>query len=196
MENKKKKVIRYALDEENRLGVTAVSLVDFPAIEENFVALRAADVIKLSADEEQKMLYGPALIPEKEILRIDAQGEEYFIVFPRDVVKQVAHQFLKKNLHHNATLDHTFSVTGCAVVESWIKEGTSDKSDKFGYDCPEGTWFIGMKVDDDSIWSQVKDGTFKGFSIEGMFQEAGVDLMSENVDKMIEELERTLEELD
>lgn len=177
---KKRKVVRYGLDEAGRLGVNAISLVDLPAIEEEFIALRAADPIKLTAVDEQRMLYGPVLIPEKEIMRVDGNGDEYFIVFPREVVKEVAHQYLKKNLQHNTTLQHAFPVTGVSVVESWLKESDSDKSEAFGMNVPVGTWLVGMKVDDDATWNDVKEGTFKGFSIEGMFVQSGVEMLSDD----------------
>jgi hypothetical protein len=191
----KKKVVQYGLDEQGRMGITAVSLVDFPAIEVDFVFLRSEQTVKLAASEERRMLFGPALIPDKEILRRSPDGEEYFIVFPKSVVEQAAHAFLKKNQHHNATLMHQYPVTGLAVVESWVKEDESDKSVKFGFDLPVGTWFIGMKVDDEEIWNEVKDGTFKGFSIEGMFKEIGVDLSALEDEQLLAELARLIEEV-
>lgn len=189
---KKKKVVRYGLDEAGRLGISAISLVDFPAIEENFVFLRADQPVKMAAQEERRMLFGPALIPDREIYRVAPDGGEYYILFPREVVSEAAHAFLKKNQQHNATLMHEFAVSGLVVVESWLKEDAADKSVKFGFDLPIGTWFIGMKVEDDSIWEEVKAGTFKGFSIEGIFKEVGVDMAAVADAEILSELERML----
>ena len=56
------------------------------------------------------------------------------------------------------------------VVESWIIEDEQmDKSKKYGFSLPVGTWMISMKVENDAIWQKVKDGEVKGFSIEGFF---------------------------
>jgi hypothetical protein len=198
MENKKRKVKTYGLDDNGLLGVYAVSVVEFPAIEEDFVALSKAQGFKLAAvNEEKRMLYGPALIPDKEIMRIDDNGEEYFVTFPRQVVEQLAQLFFKKNQHHNATFEHAFSVSGMTVVETWIKRGEQDTSLALGLSSalPEGTWFIGMKVDNDDVWNEVKAGKVKGFSIEGMFMDIGEKLSRAcDEDRIFAELETLLKQ--
>jgi hypothetical protein len=198
MENKKRKVKTYGLDDNGLLGVYAVSVVEFPAIEEDFVALSKAKGFKLAAvNEEKRMLYGPALIPDKEIMRLDDNGEEYFVTFPRAVVEQLAQLFFKKNQHHNATFEHAFSVSGMTVVETWIKRGEQDTSLALGLSSalPEGTWFIGMKVDNDDVWGEVKAGKVKGFSIEGMFMDIGEKLSRAcDEDRIFAELETLLKD--
>lgn len=173
---KKKRVVKAAIDENGRLGITAMGLVDMPAIEENWVALSQ---VKLSqVNEERRMIYGAALVPDKEILRIDESGNEYYIVFDKQTIMQIAHQLFKKNLQHTTNLQHEVPVTGVTIVESWIKEGKNDKSIELGLnDLPDGTWFIGSKVDDDDIWmNEVKAGKVKGYSIEGFFNEVAVEM--------------------
>lgn len=169
----KRKVVKCVIDDEGRLGITAMGLVDMPAIEENWIALSK---MQLSAvNEERRMLYGPALIPDKEILRYDDKGQEYYVYFEKETVQKVAHQFFKKNLQHTTNLQHEIPVTGVTVVESWIKEGKNDKSIELGLpELPDGTWFIGTKVDEEHVWSDVKEGKIKGYSIEGFFNEVGV----------------------
>ena len=169
----KRKVVKCVIDEEGRLGITAMGLVDAPAIEENWIALSKQ---QLSAvNEERRMLYGPALIPDKQILRYDDKGEPYYVYFEKETVQKVAHQFFKKNLQHTTNLQHEIPVTGVTVVESWLKEGKNDKSIELGLpDLPDGTWFIGTKVDEEHVWNDVKEGKIKGYSIEGFFNEVGV----------------------
>lgn len=171
----KRKVVKCVIDEEGRLGITAMGLVDVPAIEENWIALSK---MQLSAvDEERRMLYGPALIPDKEILRYDDKGEAYYVYFEKTTVQAIAHQFFKKNLQHSTNLQHEIPVTGVTVVESWLKEGKLDKSIQLGLpELPDGTWFIGTKVDEDHVWNDVKEGKIKGYSIEGFFNEVGVSM--------------------
>jgi len=121
------------------------------------------------------MLYGPALIPDKEILRYDDKGEPYYVFFEKSTVQKIAHQFFKKNLQHTTNLQHEIPVTGVTVVESWLKEGKQDKSIQLGLpELPDGTWFIGTHVDEDAVWEDVKLGKVKGYSIEGFFNEVGV----------------------
>ena len=197
----KKRIVKCVIDENGKLGLTAMGLVDVPAIEENWVALSSEKVKLSSVDKERRMLYGAALIPEKLILRIDKNNEEYYMKFERETIERLAHDFYKKNLHHTTNLQHQYPVTGVTIVESWLKEGNSDKSLALGLsDLPDGTWFIGAKVDDDSVWEEVKSGAIRGFSIEGMFTEQTVDSTVEmnfvNVESMlIKEIEQLMASL-
>jgi len=188
----KKKIVKCVIDESGKLGVGAISLVEFPAIEENFVALSE---VKLAAvNKERRMLYGPALIPNKYIFRIDKNtGEEYYMYFDDETVEKCAHLYLKKNLQHNTTLEHEFSVMGCPVVESWVIEGEQDKAYHFGLSAPVGSWVVGLNVTDDEIWNEVKEGNVKGFSIEGHFQEVAVSMSAVNVEnELLSEIEKMI----
>ena len=189
----KKKVLKCVVDDEMRLGVQAISLVEFPAIETNWVALNE---VKLSAmNEERRMLYGPALIPEKYILRIDKQtGEEFYIYFDKETVYKCAHQFMLKNLHHNHTLEHEVAVTGCTVVETWLKESEQDKSVELGIDVPVGTWLVGSYVQNDDLWNEVKLGNVKGFSIEGIFDHMVTELSNQSENMFVKALIEALSE--
>jgi hypothetical protein len=189
----KKKVMKCVIDDDMKLGVQAISLVEFPAIETNWVALSET---KLSAvSEERRMLYGPALIPEKYILRIDkTTGEEFYIYFDKETVYKCAHQFMLKNLHHNHTLEHELAVTGCTVVETWLKEDENDKSTHLGIDVPIGTWLVGSYVQNDDLWEEVKLGKVKGFSIEGIFDHMVAELSNANEDLFVKALLAALSE--
>lgn len=174
----KKKVVKCVIDADGKLGITAISLVEFPAIEENWVHL--AEHKLQAVNDERMMLYGAALIPNKHILRLDGDGNEYYITFDAPTIEQCAHLYLKKNLQHSATLEHQFAVTGCTLVESWLIESEMDKSTALGLKLPIGTWMIGMKVDEPAIWEEVKAGSVKGFSIEGIFNEVSVNMSIES----------------
>ena len=192
MENKR--VVKCVIDDQGKLGISAIGLVHDPAMEELWVSLSK---LKLSEiQEERKMLYGAALIPDKHIMRLDGNGEEFFIVFEKETIMKCAHQFLKQNLQHSHTYEHEYAVAGCVVVESWIVESENDKSRHLGLDVPIGTWMIGTKVDDESIWEEVKNGSVRGFSIEGMFNEIGLSMSTpSSEDLFIAELEKLLQEL-
>ena len=191
-----KKLVECTIDETGRLGIVAMGLVDVPAIEENWIALQAQHIALSAIDNERKMIYGPAMIPDKEILRVDASTlEEYYVVFRKPTIEAVAHQFFQKNLHHNANIDHKYPVNGVTVVESWIKEGDADKSIALGMNAlPDGTWFIGAKVEDDSVWNDIKAGKVRGFSIEGYFSEVNVSLAECNTNEklFLDEIEKLL----
>lgn len=193
----KKEVRQYDIDEAGLLGVQAISLVEFPAIEVDFIALSAQNKVQLSTiQEERRMVYGAALIPDKLIYREDGDGTPYYAQFTSKLIEKVAHNFLIKNLQHNHTVEHTFAVTGLTVVESWLKEGDSDKSVALGFELPNGTWFVGVKVENDEVWNQVKEGKIKGFSIEGFFNEVGVEMSRSQIAESWEvEVEKYLSSL-
>ena len=89
--------------------------------------------------------------------------------FSKDTVRKASELYLKHNNHHKATYQHQDRVSGVLTVESWIKEGDSDKSKLYGYDLPNGTWFVKMKIENDELWQKIKAGELKGLSIEGYF---------------------------
>ena len=168
------KVIELIIDEENEIsGIDAISIVDDPAIQEDFIMLSSQEVKLAEVDQEKQILMGPALIPNKKIYRRNGE-DEYFIYFSKETVRKASELFLTKGNQNNATLEHDGDLEGLSVVESWIIDDTNqDKSRKYGFDLPDGTWMVSMKVYDDSVWSDyVKTGKVKGFSIEGHFADA------------------------
>ena len=152
-------------------GVDAISIVEYPAIESDFVALKAKEFKFKAIDEEKKILMGPLLIPNKPIYRKDEDDKEYYIYFSKDTVNKASQIFLKQGKQNNSTLEHQKKIFGLSLVESWIVEDPKmDKSRKYGLDVPEGTWMGSVKVDNDDVWNDfVKTGKVKGFSIEGYF---------------------------
>ena len=116
---------------------------------------------------------GPALIPNKKIFR-KFDEQEYYIYFSEDTVKKASELFLTKGNQNNSTLEHEIKLNGLSVVESWIIEDEKqDKSNKYGFNLPVGTWMVSMKVNNDDVWNNyVKSGKVKGFSIEGHFIDA------------------------
>ena len=165
------KIIELVIDEKDEMsGIEAVSVVSSPAIEENFIALNKQEVQLKKIDEEKRILMGAALIPNKQIYRVNEKKEEYYIFFSENTVRKASELFLMRSNQNNATYEHKDKLEGLSVVESWIIEDEkSDKSRLYGFDLPVGTWMISMKVNNDEVWGDVKEGKVKGFSIEGYF---------------------------
>jgi len=164
-------IIELILDENEELnGIEAISVVENPAIEENFIFLKAEEVKLAEVDKEKRILMGAALIPNKPIYRKNKE-EEFYIFFSKETVVQASQLYLKSGKQGNATLEHQKDIKGMTVVESWLVEDeVHDKSRKYGLNMPLGTWMVSMKVDNDEIWNDyVKTGKVKGFSIEGYF---------------------------
>lgn len=165
------KIIELVIDENDQMsGIDAVSVVSSPAIEENFIALNKHEVELKKIDEEKRILMGAALVPNKQIYRVNEKKEEYYIYFSEQTVRKASELFLMRANQNNATYEHKDKLEGLSVVESWIIEDKkSDKSRLHGFDLPVGTWMISMKVNNDEVWNDVKEGKVKGFSIEGYF---------------------------
>jgi hypothetical protein len=164
------RIVELIIDEKEDLsGVEAISVVEFPAIEENFIALNQ-QLQLAKVDDEKRILMGAALIPNKNIYRRNGD-DEYYIFFSDATVKKASELFLMNSNQNNATLEHQKKINDLSVVESWIVEDTEmDKSKKYGLNAPVGTWMVSMKVNNDTIWNDfVKTGKVKGFSIEGYF---------------------------
>lgn len=169
-------------NEEENEGVYAISLVSDPAIEVQFVTLSKQKEIKLATiNEEQRILLGAVLIPNQPIYR-NVDGHEFNIVFPKETIKQVQHNFSQQGYQNNSTIEHSGKqIENVTFVETWIKEDeVHDKSVHYGFNEPVGTWYAAMKVNNDEIWKDyVKTGKVKGFSIDGVFDMEKVNLKSE-----------------
>ena len=183
------RIVELLLDEESlQAGIQAISIVEAPAIEEDFVALKEQERVELKTmDEDKRLLLGAALVPNKPIYRRSGD-DEYYIYFSQDTVRKASELFFINGNQNKATLEHQIDITGLSVVESWIIEGEQDKSKLYGMDLPVGTWMVSMKVHNDEVWNDyVKEGKVKGFSIEGYFVDK-VEASSQEEEKAEEQL--------
>jgi hypothetical protein len=165
------KIIELILDEEqDDIGVDAISIVENPAIESDFVALKNQEIKLAEVDKEKKILMGALLIPNKPIYRNGSEGE-YYIYFSKDTIVKASQMFLQNGKQSNSTLEHAQALNGLTLVESWIVEDkTKDKTALYGLDVPVGTWMGSVKVNNEDVWNEyVKTNKVKGFSIEGYF---------------------------
>ena len=164
------RIVELILDEEQEIGIEAISVVENPAIEEDFIALKSQEFKLAEVDKEKRILMGALLIPNKPIYRRNGE-DEYYIYFSKDTVLKASQMYLMQGKQNNSTLEHQYQINGLSLVESWIVEDkVHDKSVKYGMDLPLGTWVGSVKVNNEQIWNEfVKTGKVKGFSIEGYF---------------------------
>jgi hypothetical protein len=173
------------IDEENEWGgIEAISIVENPAIEEDFIALKSQEIKLAEVDKEKRILMGAALIPNKQIYR-KSGDKEYKIYFSEDTVRKASQLFLSRGKQNNSTLEHEVELGGLSVVESWIIEDeVQDKSRKYNLNMPVGTWMVSVKVNNDEIWEEfVKTEKVKGFSIEGFFSDKNQNGPKESVEE-------------
>lgn len=189
------RVIELVLDENGEAsGIDAISIVENPAIEMDFVALKEEkqEVQMAAIDKDKQILLGAALVPNKMIYRKNGE-EEFYIHFSKETIRKASELFLSKGNQNNSTLEHEIELNGLSVVESWIVESKEhDKSNLYNLNVPEGTWMIAMKVYNSDVWNDfVKTGKVKGFSIEGYFTnkaELSKEMEAESVIDAIKEM--------
>ena len=185
------RIVELIIDEEAEMyGIDAISIVDRPAIELDFIALKEARLQFAETDTDKRILMGPALVPDKPIYRRNGE-DEFYVYFSKGTVRKASELYLKHGNQANHTLEHEHKINGLTVVESWIVENKEkDKSALYDLDVPVGTWMVAVKVDNEAIWQEwVKEGKVKGFSIEGYF----ADKMKKNSeDEMLAELAKAI----
>ena len=190
------KLYELLIDENDLLlsGVHALSIVENPAIQSDFIALGDQKPVLLAeVNKDKQILMGAALIPDKPIYRKDGD-EEYYVYFSKETIAKTAEAFFRNNNQNNATLEHAEVLDNMTVFESWIVEDPEfDKSKKYGLEVPAGTWMVSMKVDDKDVWDNyVKDNKVFGFSIEGKFanvlrrESSDMDFSDQVLDKTLD----------
>lgn len=164
----------------------AISMVEHPAIEEDFVALASQEEeqVFLSSDEKH-IVYGAVLVPDKEIYRNNEKHGEYFLNFSNEAIEKMSQDFFKEYRQFEVKTDHKDIANEVCVVESWLKSDMyKDKSVALGLNpnLPIGTWFCGMKVNNIDTWNRIKNGELKGFSVESVLalEEAFEEQINDN----------------
>lgn len=175
--------------------VDFVALVDRPAIEKSFLAFADQQQNFAVQDEEERIISGPLMLADTPIYRNDSNGE-YYVVFDKDTIKQIAQKFFKKGYQKNVNLMHDDGrvVSGLTMFESWITDEKRGIKPMNGFsDVPEGSWFGSFKVDNDEVWQMIKDGKVKGFSVEGVFNYRKTGIR--NVQQMWEQIKDILSQV-
>jgi len=171
--------------------VNYVALVDMPAIESNWIAFAEQSKAKqFEFDVEKQIISGPLMIPNKLIYRNDANGE-YYCLFSAEEIFKIVKKFHRNQYGNNVNIMHNAKqkVDGVYMIENFIIDSKRGINAPYGMDLPDGTWFGTYKVDNAAVWADIKEGKFKGFSVEGMFYELfnGAARLS-----VIEQLEKIL----
>ena len=167
------RIVELILDEDQEEGgIEAISIVESPAIESDFVALESQEIKLATVDKEKRILLGALLIPNKPIFRTGDEGD-YYIFFSKDTIVKASQMYLRNGNQNNSTLEHDQALKGLTLVESWIVESeTEDKSRKYGLNVPIGTWMGAVKVNNEDVWQEyVETNKVRGFSIEGYFSD-------------------------
>lgn len=170
-------------EDDAETGVYAVSLVDEPAIEVDWVKLARIEELYFSTNRDKQMLFGPLLIPNKLIYRRDEKGNEYNIVFDEETIQIIADKYNENKLGDVFNFQHSDRKVEAVLLQNWLT-GENDKSKDYGFELPKGTWFGGVKVKDEDFWmNEVKTERVKGFSVEIMAGTQLIEMTADKVDK-------------
>lgn len=173
--------------------VYAISLVDEPAIEENFIYLSKDKQEQIFLEKEDKhLIVGAVLVPNKPIYRNNGK-EEFYIQFSKETIEHLAYEYLMNGRMYSVTTDHKDIADDICLVESWIKTSDNDKSNDYGMNLPIGTWIAAMKVENEEVWQRVKQGELKGFSIESFVNLDEINLKKQNTNMTEEVKMETIE---
>jgi len=152
-------------------SVFRIALVESPAIETDFIFLSKDDKpIQLSVQDEKRMIYSPVLIPDKVIPRVSDAGDPYEIYFSGETIEDIAKDYMLKKVtlgEWNSEHNENQKLDGVDVVENWIVQNPlNDKATELGFKVPAKTWMQGTYISNDDVWAKIKDGTYKGISVE------------------------------
>lgn len=194
----KKVLIELFIDEEDQdNGLDIISFVSEPAMKKDFMYFNV-DKKKYefkASDVEKRIVTGPAMVPNQEILRLDAQHNPYFVYFTEETIEKAQEMFAKYGKTKSTNYQHEVGMRDVTVVESWIvTDPSNDKANALGFkDIPKGTWMVSYKVDNDKLWNMVKDGQVMGFSIQGVFGRRIVNMSTEvSIDEMYDKVTEIL----
>ena len=158
------------IDDDDTLGVDKISLVTYPAVEENFLLFdetKRADYSFSIQNEEKRIVSGIAMVADRPIYRETPDKKGYYVVFSKDTIEKIAHRFAKNNYAFNISTQHKTDVDNCYVVESFIINKERGICPKEFADVEDGSWYTSVKIDNDELWNEIKNGEgLNGFSVE------------------------------
>jgi hypothetical protein len=184
------------ISEEDDTGMKLISLVDRPAIGVMGMKFNEEKPLELyfRQEEEKRIIIGPALIPDLKIKRGSSEESSYFVYFSKDTIEKMVEKFNASGTNRRINIDHSNKMVDAYIMEDWIIEDpVYDKSRKYGFELPVGTYMIKVKIEDQEFWENVVKAEGKyGFSIEGFLNQKLVKL----ADDFGEESEEEDEDID
>lgn len=152
--------------------VSFIALVDEPAIQRDFILFNADKMRFEIVSDEQRIISGPLMIAEQLIYRNSEKMGEHYVKFSKNTIKDIAIKYAKKGYHKNVNLMHepSLQVEGVTLFESFLSDKARGIMPMKGFDdVADGSWFGSFFVENEKVWAAAKDGKFRGFSVEGMF---------------------------
>lgn len=168
-------------------GIKIMSLVEYPAVETDFLKFSEEQPLQFSINEEERIVFGVALRADFPIYRISPHLGEYYVVFDTQTIKELYEKFLIEGRVSEVNLEHDVRTGGVHLIQSFIKDSNKGINPVGFEDIADGSWFTAYKVLNDEVWDRVKNGEFRGFSVEGFF-ELEKEQFNEQKENEVEEL--------
>lgn len=178
-------IYEIVVDDNDETGISLISLVDEPAIAIKGMAFNQNTMMSFKEIDDKQVIVGPALIPDIKILREDEKYGRYYVKFSTETIERMVEKFNKYGSNRKINIDHSNKMVDAFIMEDWIVEDeVYDKSRKYGFEVPKGTYMIKVKIEDKDFWLEEVKGNGKfGFSIEGILGQQLVKLSSKNIEK-------------
>ena len=176
------KIYKVKIDDDEQLGMDAISLVEFPAVEVDFLAFSKESKVELTKfDEDKREITGVVCLADTPILRKNDQFGIHCILFDRDTIKKMMLRYFKNGLNNRVNIEHRGEmIEGLTMIESYIKDSNRNISPIEFQDVTDGSWIATFKVENDEVWNQIKEEhNLRGFSLQGVFQYGEEVKMSE-----------------
>ena len=182
-------VIYLTIDDNEDSRVESIALVDDPAISRTWLKFSKNKAHSFAiSNEEKRVISGPLMVADLPIYRRDDDGKEYYVVFNADTIRKIVYKYMKEGRTNSVNEMHETALDGVFMFESFIIDERK-KTPKGYEELPEGSWFGSFKVENEDVWQQVKDGDFKGFSVEGLFSEdKEIKVEREIIEAIVDEL--------
>lgn len=179
------------INDDETLGLQAISLVDKPAIEQDFLLFKDEHIC-FAKDNSKHIISGPALIAEMPIYRRNQVGEEYYVVFDKNTIAKLVERYSKNGFFNIVNLqhDHSLFTENAILVESYFVDKERGISPKEYGNLTDGSWIVSFKIEDENLWNDIVNGKdLNGFSVE-----VAANLIEKLESEKSEEQPKTLEE--
>lgn len=181
------------IDPEDETGMSTISLVADPAVEYNFLLFDKDNRQPMYfTNKEERIVTGISLLADTPIYRDQAPYGQHYVVFSKKLIKDMLLKFMKLQNNSSVSVNHTgTNIKGVTLIECYIINKDRGIVPIEFKDVPDGSLITSYKVEDEDIWTKVKSGEYKGFSIEGCFTYEDTQKEIETIEEFIKELEKS-----
>ena len=168
------KVFYIKINDDFETGIDAISLVDFPAVERNFLCFSKDEKrVNLKFDASKHVITGVVALADTPIYRYNERMGEYYVVFSKETIVKMVEKFAEMDLFKSVNLQHDYNnfVDGIYMFESYITNKERGINPREFEDIPDGSWICSFKVENEALWNEIINGDkLNGFSLQGMFE--------------------------